>query len=282
MTSSRTLKGIDRVSENRPLRIGIAGLGAVGLEVAQRLIDGIPGLKLTAVSVRDVAKAKRALPALETIDFNAATALADDCDVVVECLPPALFREVATSAIDKGRVFMPLSVAQLLEHGDLIERAKHTGARIMVPTGALLGLDAVRAAAESGIRSIKMVTRKPPAGLDGAPYLVARNISLAGLDKPLKVFDGSAREGARGFPTNVNVAAALSLAGVGPDRTQLEIWADPTVSRNTHTITVDAEAARFSMTIEGVPTANPRTGKLVAPSTVAALRALVSTLKVGS
>lgn len=271
-----------QVPDNLPLRVGIAGLGAVGLEVARRLIDGVPGLTLTAVAVRDVAKAKRALPALEAVDFRAATALADDCDVVVECLPPALFREVATSAIDKGRVFMPLSVAQLLEHGDLIERAKQTGARIMVPTGALLGLDAVRAAAESGIRDIKMVTRKPPAGLDGAPYLVERNISLAGLDKPLKVFDGSAREGARGFPTNVNVAAALSLAGVGPDRTRLEIWADPTVSRNTHTITVDAEAARFTMTIEGVPTSNPRTGKLVAPSTVAALRALVSTLKVGS
>ena len=207
-----------------PLRVGIAGLGAVGLEVARRLIDGVPGLTLAAVAVRDVAKAKRALPALEGVDFRAATALADDCDVVVECLPPALFREVALSAIDKGRVFMPLSVAQLLQqqNDDLTERAEKTGARIMVPTGALLGLDAVRAAAESGIRDIKMVTRKPPAGLEGAPYLVERNMSLAGLDKPRKLFDGSAREGARGFPTNVNVAAALSLAGVGPDRTQLK------------------------------------------------------------
>ena len=277
-------KGNSQVSENHPLRVGIAGLGAVGREVARRLLDGVPGLTLVAVAVRDVAKAKRALPALDAISFRASTALADDCDVVVECLPPSLFREVAASAIDRGRVFMPLSVAQLLQpqNDDLVERAKRAGARIMVPTGALLGLDAVRAAAESGIRSITMVTRKPPAGLDGAPYLVERQISLTGLNEPLKVFDGSAREGARGFPTNVNVAAALSLAGVGPDRTRLEIWADPTVSRNTHTITVDAEAARFTMTIEGVPTDNPRTGKLVAPSTVAALRALTSTLKVGS
>jgi aspartate dehydrogenase len=96
------------------------------------------------------------------------------------------------------------------------------------------------------------------------------------------VFAGSAREGARGFPANVNVAAALSLAGIGPDRTQLEIWADPTVTRNTHTITVDADSVRFSMTIENVPSANPRTGKLVALSVVAALRGLVSELKIGS
>ncbi len=266
------------------LRVGIAGLGAVGLEVARRLIDGdVPGLVLTAVAVRDADKARRALPQLgDMIALRTATALADDCDVVVECLPPVLFREVAIAAIDKGRIFMPLSVAQLLDNNDLIERAKAKGARILVPTGALLGLDAVRAAAEGTIHSVKMVTRKPPAGLEGAPYLLDHNISVAGLKEPKKVFDGTAREGARGFPTNVNVAAALSLAGIGPDRTKLEIWADPTVTRNTHTITVDADAMRFTMTIENVPSANPRTGKSVAPSTIAALRGLVSELKVGS
>jgi aspartate dehydrogenase len=271
------------LNKKPPLRVGIAGLGAVGLEVARRLIAGVPGLSLVAVAVRDVEKARRALPQVgNSIVVRKATELANDCDIVVECLPPALFREVATSVIDKGRIFMPLSVAQLLENGDLIERAKVKGARILVPTGALIGLDAVRAAAEGTIHSVKMVTRKPPAGLEGAPYLREHGISVSDLREPLKVFDGSAREGARGFPTNVNVAAALSLAGIGPDRTQLEIWADPTVTRNTHTITVDADTARFTMAIENIPSENPRTGKSVAPSTVAALRALVSELKVGT
>jgi aspartate dehydrogenase len=266
-----------------PLRVGIAGLGAVGLEVARRLIAGVPGLKLTAVAVRDAEKARRALPQVgESILVRKMSELANDCDIVVECLPPALFRDVAVSAIDKGRILMPLSVAQLLENDDLIERAKQKGARILVPTGALIGLDAVRAAAEGTIHSVKMVTRKPPAGLEGAPYLREKGISVSGLKEPLKVFDGSAREGARGFPANVNVAAALSLAGIGPDRTQLEIWADPNVTRNTHTISVDADTARFTMTIENIPSENPRTGKSVAPSTVAALRALVSELKVGT
>ncbi len=266
-----------------PLRVGIAGLGAVGLEVAKRLIAGVPGLKLTAVAVRDAEKARRALPQVGvSIAVRKMSELANDCDIVVECLPPALFRDVALSAIDKGRILMPLSVAQLLENGDLIERAKQKGARILVPTGALIGLDAVRAAAEDTIHSVKMVTRKPPAGLEGAPFLRERGISVSGLKEPLKVFDGSAREGARGFPANVNVAAALSLAGIGPDRTQLEIWADPNVTRNTHTVSVDADTARFTMTIENIPSENPRTGKSVAPSTVAALRALVSELKVGT
>lgn len=238
---------------------------------------------LAAVAVRDAEKARRALPQIgETIAVRPFSALADDCDVVVECLPPALFRQIAESAIDKGRLFMPLSVAQLLQHWDLVERAKQKGARILVPTGALLGLDAVRAAAEGTIHSVTMVTRKPPGGLEGAPYLVENRISVANLKAPLKVFDGSAREGARGFPANVNVAAALSLAGIGPDRTRLEIWADPGVTRNTHRIEVDADTARFSMQIENVPSENPRTGKNVALSVVAALRGLTSELKVGT
>ena len=266
-----------------PLRVGLAGLGAVGLEVAKRLLAGIPGLTLAAVAVRDADKARRSLPQIgDLIALRTATALADDCDVVVECLPPPLFREVAISAIDKGRIFMPLSVAQLLDNWELVERARKNGARIMVPTGALIGFDAVRAAAEGTIRSVSMITRKPPNGLDGAPYLVARGISLKNLDKPMKVFDGTAREGAKGFPANVNVAAALSLAGIGPDRTRLEIWADPTLTLNTHRIEVDADTAKFSMTIENVPSENPRTGRIVALSTVAALRGLVSEIKIGT
>ena len=271
------------MSTKTNLRVGIAGLGAVGLEVARRLVEGIDGLTLAAVAVRDAEKARRNLPQIgDMIALRSLDALANDCDIVVESLPPALFRDVAISAIDKGRIFMPLSVAQVLQNGDLIERAKQKGARIMVPTGALIGLDAVRAAAEGDIRSVKMVTRKPPNGLEGAPYLVEHGISLKNVDKPMKVFEGSARDGAKGFPANVNVAAALSLAGIGPDKTTLEIWADPTVTRNTHRIEVASDTAHFSMQIENVPSENPRTGKIVALSTIAALRGLVSELKIGT
>jgi aspartate dehydrogenase len=264
-----------------PLKIGLAGLGAVGREVAKRLLAGIPGLALAAIAARDHEKARRIVPdpQVKLLDANA---LAETCDVIVEGLPPAEFRNFALPAIEHGKIFVPLSVGKLLENWDIVARAKETGARILVPTGALLGLDAVRAAAEGTIYSVKMVTRKPPEGLAGAAYLVERNISVENLKAPLKIFDGSAREGARGFPANVNVAAALSLAGLGPDKTQLEIWADPTVTRNTHRIEVDADTVRFSMTIENIPSENPRTGKVVALSVVAQLRGLVSELKVGT
>ena len=266
------------------LRVGLAGLGAVGLEVARRLVACIPGLTLAAVAVRDAEKARRSLSGIgDAVPVVPLDALAAQCDVVVEGLPKAPFLAVARSTIDAGRIFMPLSAGQLLENWDLVARAEKTGARILVPTGALIGLDAVRAAAEGEIRSVTMVTRKPPNGLEGAPYLEQHGISVANLTEPLKVFDGTARDGARGFPANVNVAAALSLAGVGPDRTRLEIWADPSVDRNVHRIEVDADTARFGMWIENVPSMeNPRTGRITALSAVAALRGLMGTLKVGT
>ena len=152
-----------------------------------------------------------------------------------------------------------------------------------MPSGALLGLDAVAAASEGAISSVHMITRKPPRGLLGAPYLVENAIEIGELTRPKCVFTGTAREAARGFPANVNVAAALALAGVGPDRTTVEIWADPSVIRNTHRIEVDAAAARFSMQIENVPTEeNPRTGRITALSVIAALKKLSAPLAIGT
>ena len=269
---------------DKTLGIALGGLGAIGLPVARRLAAGLPGLTLSAVSARDPERAAARLAALGiAVPIVPLALLAQHGDVVVESLPAACFRAIAEPAIDAGRTFLPLSVGAFLDHFDLVERAARRGARIIVPTGALLGLDAVRAAAEGTIRSVRLVTRKPPAGLEGAPYLVERGISLAGLDGPLKVFDGTAREGARGFPANVNVAAALALAGIGPDRTRLEIWADPTLERNTHRIELDADSAQLVMTIENIPSPdNPRTGRITPLSVIACLRGLAGTVRIGS
>jgi aspartate dehydrogenase len=268
---------------NKELTVAVGGLGAIGLELAKRLHAGIPGLRLVAVSARDRQAAEKRLEAAGiAVPVVALAELAKLAEIVVECLPTAQFRAIAEPAIEQARIFVLLSAGALIENFDLAERAKATGARIIVPTGALLGLDAVRAASEGEIHSVTMVSRKPPVGLEGAPYLAEHKISLAGLKTPLKVFAGSACEGAKGFPANVNVAAALSLAGIGPDRTRLEIWADPAIDRNIHRIEVEADSARFSMTIENVPSANPKTGRITALSVIACLKGLVAPLKIGS
>jgi aspartate dehydrogenase len=127
-----------------------------------------------------------------------------------------------------------------------------------------------------------MITRKPVRGLAGAPYLIENNIDIEGIKEPLLLFSGTARAAAAGFPANLNVAVALSLAGIGPDRTTLEIWADPALERNTHRIEVDADSARFSMAIENIPSENPRTGRITALSVIACLRKIHAPLRVGS
>lgn len=268
-----------------PRTVGIGGLGTVGFEVARRIDGGeVDGLALAAVSARDHERARERMHGFRSpVEVVPAGELAQRADIVVESAPAAVFREIAEPAVRVGRTLVAISAGALLDHADLVETARATGAQIVVPSGAVMGLDAVRGAAESGISSVTMITRKPPGGLAGAPYFVEHGIEVEGLDAPLKVFEGSAREAARGFPANVNVAAALGLAGIGPERTRLEIWADPGVTRNTHEIRLEAETVRFQLTIENVPSReNPRTGRSVAPSVVAALRRFVAPLVIGT
>jgi len=266
------------------LRVAIGGFGAIGKVIARRLDGGIEGLALAAVSARDIARAEAAMARfVHRVPILPLSRLGDQAEVVVECAPAELLREIAEPALARGRRVIALSCGALLENFDLVDLARRHGARILVPSGALLGLDAVAAAAEGGIESVHMITRKPPRGLLGAPYLKENAIDITGLAEPKRVFAGTAREAARGFPANVNVAAALALAGIGPERTTIEIWADPTVTRNTHRIDVEAQAARFSMLIENVPSEeNPRTGKITALSVIAALKKLAAPLSVGT
>lgn len=268
----------------REQQVAIAGFGAIGRVVAQHLDRGIAGLRLAVVSARDAARAERAMAEFaHPVPVVPLARLGEEAEIIVECAPAAVLRELAEPALARGRTLLVLSCGALLDNFDLVDLARRHGGRILVPSGALLGLDAVQAAAKGTVSRIHMITRKPPGGLAGAPYLVAHNIAVEGIGEARRVFTGTAREAAKGFPANVNVAAALALAGIGPERTTIEIWADPGVTRNTHRIEVEADAARFSLLIENVPSAeNPRTGRLTALSVVALLEKLSSPLRIGT
>ena len=268
---------------NTSRRVAVVGLGSIGRKIVEALDQGIDGLVLTAVSAQDLAKhgdflarLKRSPVVLPIEELGAAA------DIVIECAPSKLVRSIVIPFVSNGKTAIVLSVGALLENEDLIALARENGGQIVVPTGALIGLDAVTAAAEGNIQSVRMVTRKPLNGLAGAPYLVENNIDIAGITEPLKIFEGTARDAAKGFPANLNVAVALSLAGLGPDRTTLQIWADPTVTRNVHRVEVESDSARFSMTIENIPSDNPKTGRITALSVIAYLRKQGSALRVGT
>jgi aspartate dehydrogenase len=270
-------------NSEKSLRVAIAGLGPIGKGAAEALDQGIDGLSLAAVSVQNPEKHHNWLgtlkrpPAILPIE-----GLCDVADIVIECAPAKFLRSIVAPFVEKGKTAIVLSAGALLENEELIEVARQNGGQIMVPTGALIGLDAVTAAAVGEIHSVRMVTRKPVQGLAGAPFLVENNIDIDQIKEPLKIFDGTAREAAKGFPANLNVAVALSLAGIGPDRTRLEIWADPALTRNVHRVEVDSDAARFSMSIENIPSENPKTGRITALSVIALLRKQRAALRVGT
>ncbi|MFC3123690.1 aspartate dehydrogenase [Pseudoroseomonas globiformis] len=263
--------------------VAIGGLGAIGLELARALDRGVEGFRLIAVASRDTEKARAAVAGFRAPPRVVPVEALAEAEIVIEAAPAAAFAAIARPAIAAGRVLLACSGGALMRQMELVEEAEASGARIIVPTGALVGLDAVRAAAYGRVDSVVIETRKPPRGLAGAPYLERNGISLDGLAEAKLVFQGNALEAAEGFPANVNVAAALAMAGIGPQRTEVRLWADPAAERNIHTIRVEAEAARFSMTIEGMPSPdNPRTGRMTPLSVLACLRGLTETLKIGS
>ncbi len=267
------------------VRVAVAGLGAIGMRVAQAVDRGeVSGCRLAAVSANDKERAAervagfRAPPAVRALDE-----LAEVADVIVECAPAAVFDQVAGPALEQGRTLMPLSVGALLVRPALVEAARASGGRIIVPTGAIIGLDTVRAMAVGEIHAVTLETRKPPKGLAGAPHLIENRIDIDDLTEPKRVFAGTARDAAIGFPANVNVAAALALAGLGPERTQVEVWADPTIDRNIQAVTISSDSGEATMTMRNIPSdENPRTGRIVANSVIASLQRLTAPLTVGT
>jgi aspartate dehydrogenase len=266
------------------MRVGIVGLGTIGRAMCQAIDRGEVLVQLAAVTSRHPEHAQAFLQGLRSPPpVKALEDLVECCELVVEAATQEALESIAPATLRRGRDLMILSVGGLLEHEDWTELSRQTGSRIYVPSGAIVGLDGVKGAAIGQITAITMTTRKPPKGLAGAPYVVARQLDLAALTEETVIFEGSAREACRGFPANVNISAALSLAGVGPERTRIRIIAVPGGTRNVHDIEVKGEFGAFTIHLENVPSeTNPRTGKLSYLSALAMLKELANPLKVGT
>jgi aspartate dehydrogenase len=265
------------------MNVGVVGLGVIGRAVCRALDQGIPGLKLAGACARDRARAEAFLRGLASpAPFLALDDLVAASDLVVEATTPAHLAEIAPRALGAGRHLVVLSCGGLLGHEDWIALAGARGCRIHVPSAAIVGLDGMKGARVGAIHAVTMETRKPPRALAGSPGVVERGIDLDALREETLIYEGPATEACRAFPTNLNVLAALSLAGIGPARTRLRLFAVPGLARNVHRITVEGEFGRFSVEVENVPSENPRTGRLSYFSTIALLRELGAPLRVGT
>ena len=269
-----------------PIKVALGGFG----NVARQLVGAVHSrpelrLEIAAVAARDVEAARaRAREIGLNVPVVGAERLPEFSRVIVECATYDGFRAVVEPAVRVGAHVVCVSVGALGVNTDLIDLAAEHGATIQIGSGALPGLDIVRAAREATIESVRLHSRILPRSLAKESYVMDRGIDLdRAAHGPVPIFSGSAREAARHFPRHFNVAVALSLAGIGLDRTQVEIVADGRVPGARHTISVRSEGIELEMTSQNFPSPdNDRTSRIVAPSILAALRELNAPLRVGS
>ncbi len=254
--------------------VGIAGLGAIGSAVGRALVKGIDGLDWIAAS--DITPNDEF--DIPLVSFEELT---ERCDIIVEALPPKAVPELAEMTLKKQKTLVLISSCALLMYPKILDIHKTTNSRILVPSGALAGIDGVKSLSKLGILSSKIKSTKHPRGFSGAPYVEEMGIDLTSITEMTRIFEGNALEAAKGFPANVNVAATLSLAGIGAEKTRVEIWADPDAKGNAHEFTVEGEFSTLTSRIVNMPDpANPKSSMLAAQSIVSVLEDLNSALVV--
>ena len=258
------------------MRVGIVGCGTIGRTIVESLRDFAPVERLLLYDHVDArAREAAALNPKASVAASLDEVIAQS-DFVVEAASQAGAREVAPRALSAGKDLLLMSLGALSDDAfwnDLRAKAESSPGRLYLPSGALGGLEAVVAGSQAGLEEAVLTTRKPPAALKGVKYLEERGIHLGKITKPLLVFDGSAREAVRLFPANINVAAALSLAGLGFDRTRVRIIADPASKTNRHHVRVRGAFGELECEVANVPApGNPKTSYLAALSAVATVK----------
>ncbi len=261
------------------MKIGIVGCGNIGADLCIAIQKGDLPVEVAALSDIDDERAK---VLLRTFQLDARVCDLDEnasvVDYLVECAVVDAVKGVLEATIRHQVNCLIMSVGGLLENEKLYEEAKAAGVQVHIPSGALCGLDGIRAAMETGLHTVTLTTRKPPAGLVGAPYLEANDISLDGLEQPLVVFEGNAMEAVKAFPRNVNVAASLSLMGIGAEATKVRIIADPGATMNIHEVVAEGAFGQLKTTTENLPSPrNAKSSYLASLSAVAELRAAAET-----
>jgi aspartate dehydrogenase len=268
----------------KKMKVGIVGCGTIGSEISRAIEREIPEMELLALSDLDPAKAKSLEESLSSHPrIVSPEELIEIVDLVIEAASKEASAPLARAALNKGKDVMVMSVGGLLGEEDIFSLAGKKNCKIYLPSGAIAGLDGVKAASRGKIHSVVLTTRKPPSGLAQAPYVLENKIDLGSLTSPKLIFEGSAKEAVGAFPRNINVAAALSLAGIGAEATTVRIIADPTLTRNVHEIVVEGDSGKIVCRCENLPSpSNPRTSYLAPLSAISTLKNIVNPLKIGT
>ena len=269
----------------KTLSVGVIGLGAIGTRVVEILskefskdarVEFVCDLRKDRISLvqKKWALRAKALPWEKLVERS---------DLIIEAASKEISLAVAESALRRDKQVLILSVGGLLVSNGLPSALAKTKGRLWIPSGALAGVDGLLAANQGRIRRVTLTTRKPLAGLEGAPFFRQKKIRLSSITKPTLIFEGNALAAIAAFPRNVNVAATLALAGLGPKKTRVRLFTSPTYLHNQHEVEIVGDFGRIRTEVENFPTPdNPRTSELAVLSTLATLRKIFGHVHIGT
>ena len=267
------------------MKVGIIGCGTIGSELARAVTREFRRWAvLHFICDHHSEKAlllQRALPS--SVRIVSWETLVRRSDLVIEAASASISARVAAKALKRDKQVLIMSVGGLLEDSRWARILKQTRGKLWIPSGAVAGVDALLAARQGTLRRVQLITSKPPQGLAEAPYFKKKKFPVLQGAKTYCLFRGKAREAVRAFPQNVNVAAVLALAGIGAEKTEVEIWTSKTFRRNRHEITIEGNFGSIHTCVENIPAPrNPKTSYLAVLSACAVLEKIFSPLKIGT
>ncbi|MBS3097185.1 aspartate dehydrogenase [Candidatus Woesearchaeota archaeon] len=263
------------------MKIGVIGCGAIGSVLCKFIDKELKDSKLVAICDIDKKKAEKLSNSLKSKpEITDIGSLIKKSDLIVEAVSPSIVKQVLEKCIKNKKHLMVMSVGGLIQDMGLLKKLT---ARLFIPSGAICGIDGVKAAAIEKISSAAITSTKSPKSLEGAPYIIKNKIDLRKIRKKTKIFEGNALEAIKGFPANVNVSAVLSLAGIGAKKTKVKVVVDPKTKRNVHEIEVIGSFGKLTAKVENVVSPlNPKTSHLAVLSACATLKRLTGHVKIGN
>lgn len=267
-----------------PLKVGIAGAGAIGQLLAKALDRGEVRAELVGLTDPDRALAEKVAAGLtRPVALLSLDELVSRADLVVEAARQEALAEIVPKVLGAGKDLMVMSAGGLIGHEEWFRMAEERGRKIYVPSGAIAGLDGLKAACRGRVDLVTLTSRKPVNALRGTKYVVEKGIDVESLKTETVIFEGPPEEACKAFPTTSNVAASLRLAVGASVNVKVRVAAVPGGTQNVHEITAQGEFGCLRMVVENVPSAsNPRTSALAAMSALATLDGLTRSLRVGT
>ena len=267
------------------LKIGIIGCGNIGSQLAKAVVKDFKSKAiLVAISDKDLKNAARLSKIIRPKPkIFSIPQLIKKSDLVIEAASAGISANILKQCVKNKKDILIMSIGGLLARPKLLFAAAKKNVCVYLPSGAISGIDGIKAASIGKIKKVTLTTTKPPQGLKGAPYIIKNKIDLDRIKRKTVIFSGPASEAVTAFPANINVSAVLSLAGIGPKKTIVKIVADPASKRNIHSIEAQGDFGKISTITENVPSvANPKTSQLAVFSAIAMIRQILNSVKIGT